>query len=59
MLYCLQHKDGAIFKQKGPSRKKKEFHVNSNSNTFQKKKMKILIKTLTLSIDPKINLTFN
>ena len=37
MLYCLQHKDGAIFKQKGPSCKKKEFHVNSNSNTFQKK----------------------
>ena len=28
---------GAIFKQKGPSCKKKELHVNSTSNTFHRK----------------------
>ena len=27
---------GTIFKQKGPSCKKKELHVNSTSNTFPK-----------------------
>ena len=45
---------GTILKQKDSSCKKKEPCVGSTSNTFQKKNMKVLIKTLTRRNLPRI-----
>ena len=47
-IYC---DTGTIFKQKGPSSKKKELHMNLIQILF-KENIKILIKTLPVSIYP-------
>ena len=63
-MYCAVHNVifGTIFKHKGPSFKKKELHVNSASNTFQRKSKnfdeKVNCVNFTLKL-PKMNLAIN
>ena len=53
MCYAVRNMiAGTIFKQKGTSSKKMELRLSSTTILF-KENMKILIKTLTVSVYPK------